>query len=79
VRLQPGETAQALLRITDTGSSQPTTCVRETAEELRVTLPHQGRSAFVPVHIPFCSKKGHLSLTVQALQARAGISGYTMP
>jgi hypothetical protein len=79
VKLEPGESAQALLRITDSGSSQPATCVRETAEELRVTLPHQGRSAFVPVHIPFCLEKGHLSLTVQALQARAGISGYTIP
>ena len=79
VRLTPGETAQALLRITDTGSSRPATCVRVTAGELRVTLPHQGRSAFVPVHIPVCSKRGHLSLSIQALQARSGISGYTMP
>ena len=79
VRLEPGETAQALLRITDTGSARPATCVRVTSEELRVTLPHQGRSAFVPVHIPVCTKKGHLSLTVQALQARSGVSGYTVP
>jgi hypothetical protein len=82
VRLEPGETAQALLRITDTGGSRPTTCVRVTSEELRVTLPRQGRSAFVPVHIPICSKQGHLSLTVQALQARSGVSGvpgYTVP
>jgi Protein of unknown function (DUF4232) len=79
VRLAPGETAQALLRITDTGSSRPAICVPVTGEELRVTLPRQGRSAFVPVHIPVCSKRGHLSLSVQALQARSGISGYTMP
>ncbi len=79
VRLEPGETAQALLRITDTGSARPTTCVRVTSEELRVTLPHQGRSAFVPVHIPLCSTRGHISFTVQALQARSGVSGYTVP
>jgi len=70
VRLEPGETAQALLRITDTGSSRPATCVRVTAEELRVTLPHQGRPSVVPVHISVCSPKGHLSLSVQALQAQ---------
>jgi len=79
VRLEPGETAQALLRITGTGSARPTTCVRVTSEELRVTLPHQGRSAFVPVHIPLCSARGHISFTVQALQARSGVSGYTVP
>lgn len=70
VRLEPGETAQALLRIMDTGSSRPAICVRVTAEELRVTLPHQGRPSVVPVHISVCSPKGHLSLSVQALQAQ---------
>ena len=43
-----------------------------------VTLPRQDRSVFVPVHIPVCSKKGHSSLSVQAIQARAGVPGYTM-
>ena len=47
-----------------------------TAEELRVTLPRQGRSAFVPVRIPVCSERGRASLSVQAIQARAGIPGY---
>ena len=49
-----------------------------TAEELRVTLPRQDRPAFVPVHIPVCSQKGHVSLSVQAIQARPGVPGYTM-
>jgi hypothetical protein len=79
VRLEPGETAHSLLRVTDTGSSQPATCLQVTAEELRVTLPHQGRSVFVPVHIPVCAKKGHVSLSVAAIQTRSGISGYTLP
>jgi Protein of unknown function (DUF4232) len=79
VRLEPGETAQALLRITGTGSSRPATCVRVTTEELRVTLPHQGRPSVVPVHISVCSPKGHLSLTVQALQAQVRRLQYSMP
>jgi|ERR1035438_840031 hypothetical protein len=79
VRLEPGETAHSLLRVTETDSSEPATCLPVTAAELRVTLPHQGRSAFVPVHLPVCAKKGHVSLSVEAIQARSGISGYTMP
>jgi hypothetical protein len=79
VRLEPGETAHSLLRVTETGSSQPATCLRVTAEELRVTLPHQRQSAFVPVHIPVCAKTGHVSLSVEAIQTRSGISGYTRP
>ena len=76
VMLAPGATAHAVLRVT--ASSQPANCALVTAEELRVTLPSQGRPAFVPVHIPVCSKKGHVSLSVQAIQARAGVPGYTM-
>jgi hypothetical protein len=79
VRLEPGETAHSLLRVTETGTSQPAACLRVTARELRVTLPHQGRSAFVPVHIPICARKGHVSLSVEAIQSRSAISGYTMP
>jgi len=48
-----------------------------TAGELRITLPHQGRSAFVLVHIPVCSRKGRASLSVQAIQARPGVRGHT--
>jgi hypothetical protein len=83
VTLEPGATAHSVLRvadtIADTGSSLPTVCDQVTAEELRVTFPDQARSAFLAVHIPMCSRKGHLSLSVQAIQARPGIPGYTMP
>jgi hypothetical protein len=79
VTLEPGATAHSVLRVTDTGGSQPAACDHVTAEELRVTFPDQVRSAFLPVHIPMCSRKGHLSLSVQAIQARPGIPGYTMP
>ena len=79
VTLEPGATAHSVLRVTDTGRSRPAACDQVTAEELRVTFPDQVRSAFLPVHIPMCSHEGHLSLSVQAIQARPGIPGYTMP
>jgi hypothetical protein len=80
VMLAPGATAHSVLWVGGTGGTQPVGCARVTAEELRVTLPRQGRSAFVPVHIPVCSGRGHASLSVQAIQARPGGPGYaTMP
>ena len=58
----------------------PQQYVRNKCDKQRVTLPHQGRSAFVPVHIPVCSGRGHASLSVQAIQARPGVPGYaTVP
>lgn len=79
VMLVPGATAHAVLRVIVTASAQPASCAQVTAEELRVTLPSQGRAAFVPAHIPVCSMKGHVSLSVQAIQARPGVPGYAMP
>ncbi|MGH3195930.1 MAG: DUF4232 domain-containing protein [Streptosporangiaceae bacterium] len=76
--LAPGGTAHSVLRIIVTDGAQPARCAPVTAEELQVTLPRQGRSAFVPVHIPVCSSKGHAPLSVQAIQARPGVPGYTM-
>jgi len=74
------DTAHSVLRVVVTGGTRPAGCVQVTAEELRVTLPRQGRYALVPVHIPVCSQKGHAPLSVQAIQARPGVSGYaTMP
>ena len=78
VMLAPGATAHAVLRVEVTGGTEPVGCAQVTAEELRVTLPRQGRSAFVPVHIPVCSGRGHASLSVQAIQARPGVPGYAM-
>jgi len=76
VMLQPGATAHAVLRVT--GATQPAGCAEVTAEELRIALPRQARPSFVPAHIPVCSKKGQVSLRVQAIQARPGVPGYTM-
>jgi hypothetical protein len=78
VTLAPGATAHSILRVIVTGGIQPVGCAQVTAEALRVTLPRQARSAFVPVHIPVCSKQGHSSLSVQAIQARPGVPGHTM-
>jgi hypothetical protein len=73
VTLAPGATAHAELRVT----VQPADCAKVTAEELRVALPRQDRPAIVPVHITVCSQKGQVSLSVQAIQARPGVPGYT--
>ncbi len=73
VMLAPGATAHAELRVT----VEPASCAKVTAEELRVALPRQDRPAIVPVHITVCSQKGQVSLSVQAIQARPGVPGYT--
>jgi hypothetical protein len=73
VMLAPGATAHAELRV----AVQPANCAKVTAEELRVALPRQDRPAIVPVHITVCSQKGQVSLSVQAIQARPGVPGYT--
>lgn len=77
VMLAPGATAHAVLRVVLTASPRPAGCTQVTAEELGITLPTQGRPAFVPAHITFCSAKVSVSLSVQAIQARPGIPGYT--
>ena len=76
VMLEPGATAHAVLRVG--GDTKPAGCIEVTAGELRITLPRQARPSFVPAHIPVCSEKGHVSLRVQAIQARPGVPGYTM-
>jgi Domain of unknown function (DUF4232) len=76
VMLAPGATAHSVLRVMGAGVTQRAGCVQVTAEELQVTLPHQGRSAFVAVRIPVCSERGRASLSVQAIQARPSVPGY---
>jgi Domain of unknown function (DUF4232) len=73
VMLEPGATAHAVLRVA--GDAEPAGCAEVTAEELRITLPRQARPSLVPAHIPVCSLRGHVSLSVQAIQARPGIPG----
>jgi hypothetical protein len=76
VLLAPGATAHAVLQVVVTASTRPAGCTRVTAEELGITLPAQGRPAFVPAHITFCSAGDSVSLSVQAIQARPGIPGH---
>ena len=76
VMLAPGATAHAGLLVTT--SAEQANCVRVTVEELRIALPGQARPAFVPAHIPVCSQEGQVSLSVQAIQARPGVPGFTM-
>ena len=79
VTLAPGQTAHSVLRVTSTGTFEPTACARVTAPELRVTPPDQVRPAFVPIHLPACSKKGLEFMSVQAIQPRPGIPGFPVP
>jgi hypothetical protein len=79
VTLAPGQTAHSVLRITSTGTFEPTACAQVTAPELRVTPPDQVRPAFVPIRLPACSRKGLEFMSVQAIQRRAGIPGFPVP
>jgi hypothetical protein len=79
VTLAPGQTAHSVLRITSTGTFEPTACAQVTAPELRVTPPDQVRPAFVPIHLPACSRKGLEFMRVQAIQPRPGIPGFPVP
>jgi hypothetical protein len=79
VILAPGATAHSVLRVAQTGSQASAACSEVTAEELHVTLPDQGRPAFKPVRVPACADRGQAVLSVQAIQARPGIPGYTLP
>ena len=76
VMLEPGATAHAMLRVAS--DTKPAGCAEVTAEELRITLPRQARPSFVATHIPVCSQRGHATLSVQAIQARPGIPGYSV-
>ena len=76
VMLEPRATAHAVLRVA--GDTEPAGCAAVTAEELRITLPRQARPSFVATHIPVCSQRGHATLSVQAIQARPGIPGYSV-
>jgi uncharacterized protein DUF4232 len=79
VTLAPGQTAHSVLRVTSTGRFRRTACAQVTVLELQVKLPDQVRPAFVPIHLPACSKKGPEFLSVQAIQPRPGIPGLRAP
>ena len=76
VTLAPGQTAHSVLRVTSTGTFQPTACAQVTAPELRVVVPDQVRPAFVPIHVFACSKRGPRFLSVEAIRPRPGIPSF---
>jgi hypothetical protein len=83
VTLPPGATAHAVLQVMGAGSTQPASCARVIAREIRVIPPDHGRSrggaTVFAVQIPVCAASGHTSLSVQAVRARAGIPGHPAP
>jgi hypothetical protein len=72
VVLAPGDTAHSVLRVDRVGGRG---CGRVTVREIRVALPPRGRPAFAPVRFPACSRKGPAFMSVQPIQARAGVPG----
>jgi len=79
VMLEPGATAHSVLSVTGTGRFQRSACARVTALELRVMLPDRARPSFLPIHLAACSRKGPEFMSVQPIQPRPGIPGFTMP
>jgi hypothetical protein len=75
VVLVPGGTAHAVLRVDRLGGLRHKACGQVTAREIRVALPPRGRPSFVPVRLPACSRKGPRFMSVQPIQARAGVPG----
>lgn len=73
VTLPPGATAHAVLQVVGAGSTQPASCARVIAREIRVIPPDHGRSrggaTVFAVQIPVCAASGHTSLSVQAVRA----------
>jgi Protein of unknown function (DUF4232) len=79
VMLAPGATAHSVLHVAGTGYFRAADCGQVTAPELRVFPPDQLRAALVPFRLPACLRRGPEFLSVQAVQARAGIQGFPRP
>jgi hypothetical protein len=75
VVLAPGDTAHSVLRVNRVGGLRREACGQVTAREIRVALPPRGRPAFASVRFPACSRKGPTFMSVQPIQARAGVPG----
>jgi hypothetical protein len=75
VVLRPGETAHALLTITDAGNFPAHACRMRTAVGLRVNPPDRHRSAVVPLTFAACSKKGPVYLHIRVVRPGVGIPG----
>jgi Protein of unknown function (DUF4232) len=75
VILRRGETAHALLTITEAGNFPARQCRVRTAVALRV-IPRSGaHPAFVPLSFPACSRKGPIYLHIRVVRPGVGIPG----
>ena len=77
ITLARGDTAHALLRITDVGNLPASTCSPATAQELKVFPPGERSSKFVPFSFKACSKAGPAFLSVRAVEPGVGIPGFS--
>ncbi|HLK02628.1 MAG TPA: DUF4232 domain-containing protein [Streptosporangiaceae bacterium] len=68
VTLEPGATANAELRYTETGSFQRDTCMPVVAPELRVYPPDSVKPTVVNWRAPVCSRPGPEFLVVQPVE-----------
>lgn len=68
VTLRPGDTANAELRYTETGSFEPATCQPVVASELRVYPPDSVKPTVVNWRAPVCSRQGPEFLVVQPVE-----------
>jgi hypothetical protein len=73
VTLQPGVTANALLRIVDAGNYPASTCGPVTAHYLQVYPPNQTMAAYIPYRTEGCSKPVRL-MTVDVVKPGSGSS-----
>jgi len=68
VSLASGDSASALIRVTEAGNFSPSDCQPTMAAGFRVSPPGQSASRFVPFPFEACAKVGHSNLAVQAVK-----------
>ena len=77
VNLARGDTAHAILRITDVGNIAPSKCKPVTAAELKVFPPNERAARFVPFSFRACSRPGTVFLSVGPVEPGVGIPGHS--
>ena len=75
VILRRGQTAHAVLTITDAGNFPAHACRMRTAVGLRVVPPNRHRPAVVPLRFAACSRKGPVYLHIRVVRPGVGIPG----
>jgi len=77
VTLAPGQTAHAVLQITDVGNFSPSACHPATADFMRVFPPATYTALTVPFSFRACGRSGPVYLHVGPVEAGTGIPGYS--